>query len=224
MKKLAIFVVLTMTALAGAAPITMQFQENTSGSCPIGLTVTIDEISKVNDGISDTYLEITADINEDHYGDILALYVDFDLPQLPSGLTENRFSVLMYENNEGIWITDDSPFIAFGNNDVSLKGAAGIKGISALFDIGAEINASGLKQDIDPATLSIRTTGLNLSLNDIERVGIRASSAGFDANSREGSIKMVYANPRTPVPEPAVLTLLGTGLLALALLKRKKNS
>lgn len=224
MKK-SLLLLLFLVCAVFADPIILSFHESTNKD-PVSLSVTIDQI-QMN---GNNYLSITADINEPYLGDIIALYVDFNIDQLPENLSADRFSVVGYDRNTSS-IRDINTTVTISNNNVSLKGPYNMEGITSVFDAGVTIGTNGLKDgDIDPATLLINISGLSspISMFDINKVGIRAQSLGYEvtidkSSEREGSLKVVYVNTvHATVPEPAILTSLGIGVLVIALFAKRK--
>ena len=231
MKKLSILALLSVVVVAYADPVILTFEQINSGSDLINLTITLDQVVTAEGN----FITVKSDVNEGYFGDILAVYIDFNT--LPSDLTEEMFSVEAVDNvysDDGSVVSSTifnySPTVYLGENVVTGERSLNINGEIAPFDAGVEIGDDGLggkkKTDIDPATVFINTTSLisSLTVSDINRVGVRLTSVGVDFDVRNGSTKISYATPETPVPEPAFLTLLGASLLITALVGRKKTA
>lgn len=219
MKKLLLVgAILIMTAAANAGVISSTVIKAWTGEVndSIELTLTIEQ--RENESIS-----IIADVTEG-YGDIIAMYIDFN--ELPSDLDASMFVVEIFDNNQNQgWSVLENPVITIDENNVSGSRAYNMNGGIAPFDVGIITGDEGIGEgstDVDPAKVTINLP--SLAFDNIDRIGIRLQSASLEID-REGSCKVVIEPvENTPVPEPALLTLLGAGLLATALFGKRKKS
>ena len=87
----------------------------------------------------------------------------------------------------------------------------------APFDFGVTIGNPGIGGGDDFRMASITIQGPGITPADFTEMGVRIQSVGTIGSGRGGSAKYVGS----PVPLPATMILLGSGLVGLAGLRRK---
>ena len=208
---IAIAAIITLTQYAGAYSVTLQDFEGRDTEVTLNITST--SASKV---------EVTAEVSSG-IADIQGLF--FNFTELFSAgdlkVTGDNVTQFVYSNN-----AVDEIKVVEQNGKKKSASTITMSGTKSTFDLGLAIGTSGIgKDDIRSTSFTIESlSGKAIALTDT--FGARLTSVGAD---REDSRKLIGTYkptvppvvPPTAIPEPSTLLLIGSGIVGVAMLRKK---
>lgn len=136
-------------------------------------------------------------------------------------LTQSALSLVSATRLDGTAITpalqlygDGTSKVSTCGNGCNFNGAGSAQDFDYIVRIGS--NGGGLNNYVASVVFDITTMA---SLADLTQFAFRAQST----SNPEGSIKADLIPDTAPIPLPAGITLLGTGLVAMGVMRRKKR-
>lgn len=151
-------------------------------------------------------------------GDLRGFFFNID-PFAPALAPSDFFGTHLTQ----VLISDDSLASAGSGNTIVPAG---------LFDVGIEFGTPGITpDDIQSASFYMSTKGGAITLDSLtseaDDMGFffaaRFTSVGIEGSEREGSSKISLLGAGSPVPEPSTMILLGTGMMGIVGLMRKRK-
>jgi len=220
MKKQYIFslcvVLFTATFLNPAQATLISYNLNSFTGEPMDMTLTINDTSLPGYLRFDLAVDPSATGN---IGDLRGFFFNID-PFAPALASSDFFGSDLTQ----VLISDDSLTSTGGGNTIVPAG---------LFDVGIEFGTPGVSpDDIQSSSFYMSTKGGAITLNSLtsERddmeffFAARFTSVGLEGSEREGSSKISLLGAGSPVPEPSTMVLLGTGMLGIVgLIRRRKT-
>jgi hypothetical protein len=228
---LASLVVLAVISFpAAAGPLIVHLTTDTGDIA--GIMLTIEEGAGTHVGDLKFSVEFEPAPPDATIGDLTGLFFNVVGDATTLGLTVSGIDVLVGKAPDPI--PANFFLVCTGNDNLEQCGHSNNNvsgGTPALFDVGIEIGKNGAltkKGDIQDVEffLEAATGALSLGLIDLSQPNDfagRIQSVG-SGTARGGSTKVLGSAPPTSIPEPATLGLLGVGLLALGLARRRRSA